>query len=356
VARLVPRSRAALVLAALVLVVAAAAAARSQAEAAAPPPADADARAFDGQAGPSRVNFKAMAQIAWRGGQITSSTGEVVWTFVSDSLPLETPEKWAEFVSRLAHGPELAEVTVRIATLAEVQDLCGGQALGCYGYDEILAIGEAEVASATPEEVVRHEYGHHVARHRLNTPWAAIDWGPKHWASAAGICGRVSRGEAFPGGGGRNYSRNPGEAWAETYRHMDERRNGVTTASWTIISPAFFPNEAALQAAERDVLQPWTKPTTSRFTRAFGKRTQKVWWIPLRTALDGELSLTATVPAGGNKEIAVVSGNRKRVLRRAQWTGQRTKRTTTTICGQRSLFVRVTQPGAGRVTVSVSMP
>ena len=205
----------------------------------------------------------------------------MVNVFVSDSLPLETPEKWAEFIAKLTHGSEISQLDSRLATLAEVQDLCGGNALGCYGQDEMISLGETFPEETTPEEVVRHEYGHHVAAHRQNTPWLALDWGTKHWASAANVCARAARNEAFPGDGGRNYSRNPGEAWAETYRLMDERKNGITTATWPIIAPSFFPDEAALVAAERDVLQPWTARKTTTFRRTFGKSTKKVWWIPL---------------------------------------------------------------------------
>jgi hypothetical protein len=167
----------------------------------------------------------------------------------------------------------------------------------------------------------------------------------------------VSRHEAFPGDGGRNYSRNPGEAWAETYRLMDERKVGITTARWPIINQSFFPSEAALQAAERDVLQPWTARKTTTFRRTFGKKTKKVWWIPLQTALDGELNLAATVPRNGEYEVAIVGSNRRTIVKRAQWVGQRSKRTALLVCGQRSLFVRVTQSaGVGRVAVSVTSP
>jgi hypothetical protein len=138
---------------------------------------------------------------------------------------------------------------------------------------------------------------------------------------------------------------------------MDERKAGITTASWPIIDPSFFPNEPALQAADRDVLQPWTADRNIVHRRVFGKRTKKVWLIPLPTPLDGELTLSATLPRNGLHEIALVAPNRRTVLRRAQWTGQRVKSTATTICGQRSLFVRVTQSGGlGRVTVTASIP
>ena len=307
---------------------------------------------------PLRANRLARAAVTFRGGPITTTSGEVVDVRVSDSLPLETstPEGWAEFLAGITHGSEIAQLTSYIVTFSEVQEICGSQALGCYGRDELVAPGEL-VADITPEEVVRHEYGHHIAFHRLNGPWMAVDWGPKRWASAANVCARVSRREAFPGDQGSNYARNPGEAWAETYRLMDERKAGIATATWPIISPSFYPNEAALQTAEQDVLQPWTATSTRLFSRVFGKKSAKVWWIPLSTPLDGTFRISATVPNGGTYDVALVGANRRTVLRRGQWTGQRVKRLESTICGQRALFVRVTQSGAlGRVRISVTAP
>jgi hypothetical protein len=316
------------------------------------------ARSLDGQAGVSRIDVAARAAVVWNGGPVTASTGEVVHVFVSTSLPAETPEKWAEFLVGLTHGPELTLATVRLATLDEVRQLCGEQALGCYFRNEIIALGEPLIdGGPAPEEVVRHEYGHHIAFHRVNTPWRAIDWGPKNWSSAASVCPRVSRGEAFPGNEGRNYALNPGEAWAETYRLMDERKDGITTASWQIVSQSFFPGDPALAAAERDVITPWTANRQVVERRVFGKKTKKVWWIPVQTPLDGELTLSATLPRNGLHEVALVAPNRRTVIRRAPWVGQRVKGTATTVCGQRTLFVRVTQSGGlGRVTVTATAP
>jgi hypothetical protein len=278
---------------------------------------------------------------------------------VSDALPIETstPEGWAEFLTGLTHGSEISLLTTYIATLEEVQEICGTRALGCYSRDQMVSLGETTIPDVSPEEVVRHEYGHHIAMHRLNAPWVALDWGPKAWASAADVCARVNRKEAFPGDEGSNYAQNPGEAWAEVYRLMDERKAGITTATWPIIAPSFYPDEAALQAAERDVLKPWAAGSAKLFTRVFGKATKKVWLIPLPTLLDGDLQISATVPNGGNHEIALVAANRRTVIRRAQWVGQRVKRLTGSVCGQRRLFVRVTQSGAlGRVRVSTATP
>ena len=216
------------------------------------------------------------------------------------SLPAETPEKWAEFLASLTHGPELARLTSNIASLEEVQDLCGFRALGCYSGNEMVSLGEPARDGTTAEEVLRHEYGHHVAWHRVNTPWRAIEWGPKHWAS----CGdRVLAGRAgarrFRATRARTTSANPGEAWAEVYRLMDERKVGITTATWPIIDASFYPDEPALLAAERDVLEPWTANRKSVFRRSFARGAKKAWWIPLPTPLDGNLVLNATLPRDG---------------------------------------------------------
>jgi hypothetical protein len=295
---------------------------------------------------------------AYRGGPTVASTGETVDVRVSDSVPAEiaTPERWAEFLAHMEHGPELAQLTVYIVTFDEMQSVCSDQALGCYMANTLVAPDETAF-DTTPEEIIRHEYGHHIAFHRLNPPWVAVDWGPKRWASAMNVCARVARSELYPGNESSQYSLNPGEAWAETYRILQERKAGDTTGSWQIVDSSLFPNAAALQAAEQDVIHPWTGPTTRTFTRVYGKKTARVWWIPLSTPLDGDYRLAATVPVRGSADIALVSSNRSTVLHRAQWIGQRSKQAQGTICGQRSLFVRVTERGLlGRVRVSVTTP
>jgi len=316
------------------------------------------ARSLAGRISTLKPNRLARAGISWRGGPIATSTGETVTVRVSDAFALEvvTPEAWAEFIVKLVHGSELARLEIYIAPLSEVQDLCGGRALGCYSRDTAVSIGETLEDGTTPEDVVRHEYGHHIALYRDNSPWLAIDWGPKYWASAANVCAMVSRREAFPGNEGSNYAQNPGEGWAEVYRLMNERKAGITTARWQIVAPSFYPNDAALQAAERDVLQPWTTGQRSVYRRQLTRKGQ-IWWIPLATPLDGTYSISVTFPRGGQHEAALVSANRTRIIRRALPTGVRTKTISGNICGQRSLFVRVTQKGAlGGVTVVASKP
>jgi hypothetical protein len=137
---------------------------------------------------------------------------------------------------------------------------------------------------------------------------------------------------------------------------MDEQKDGITTGTWPIIAPSFYPTDAALVAAERDVVEPWTAPSTATYSRQFTKGTKR-WWIPLATPLDGELKIAATLPKGGEYDVALVGANRKTVLQRAQWVSQRVKRLTTTVCGTRASFVRVTRSGPlGLARVSVTKP
>ncbi len=297
------------------------------------------------------------AAISWRGGPIVTSTGETVNVLVSDAFAVDavTPESWAEFLVKLVHGPELAQLTTYLAPLEEIRAVCGGGALGCYSRNRSVALGEVLADGTSPEEVIRHEYGHHIALYRSNSPWQAIDWGPKHWASAAGVCARVARGEAYPGNQEQNYAQNPGEAWAETYRLMDERKAGITIATWEIIAPSFYPTEAALVAAERDVLQPWTAGTQTVVRKSVAK--SRTWWVPLSTPLDGSFAVTVKLPRGGQHAVSLLAANRRTLIKRGTVTGARERRITGTVCGQRSLFVRVTQKGKpGLVTVVSSTP
>ena len=183
------------------------------------------------------------AGIAWRGGPILTSTGETVNVLVSEAFAVDavTPESWAEFLVKLVHGTELAQLTTYIAPLAEIRTSAAAAPSGATRETGRSRSARVLPDGTTPEEVVRHEYGHHIALYRSNPPWRAIEWGPKNWASAAGVCAKVAGGDAYPGDEDEHYAQNPGEAWAEVYRLMDERKVGITTARWQIIAPTFYP-------------------------------------------------------------------------------------------------------------------
>ena len=307
---------------------------------------------------PARLSQSRLARssVDWTGGPTTMATGETVTVYVSATLPPElgTQLTWASFIAGLPHGPEISSLTSYIASYEEMQTVCGKYALGCYAGDRMVAIGET-VEGVSAADVVRHEYGHHIAFHRANSPWSAIDWGPKHWATARDVCRRADQGTAAPGDESDDYSRNPGEAWAETYRLLAERRAGVVGAPWKIVDESFIPDEAAFAAAERDVLQPWTSPRRRVFEHTFMKTSRKKWEIRMRTPLDGTIDVTLTLLRKGLQDASLVD-SQGTVLATALWASRRTKGLSATVCGHRSVVLRVTQKGAfGRVVVTASV-
>ena len=98
--------------------------------------------------------------------------------------PAAIATRWSVFFQSLVHGEELSRLDAYIAPLAEVHEICGGEhVLGCYGENHLVIPDQGDgVIDAT--SIAAHEYGHHVARNRLNPPWNAEDWGTKRWATA----------------------------------------------------------------------------------------------------------------------------------------------------------------------------
>ena len=139
---------------------------------------------------------------------------------------------------------------------------------------------------------------------------------------------------------------------------MDERKAGITTATWQIVAQSFYPNEAALQAAEQDVrpaLDGCAHDGLRRGSSARGRA--KVWWIPLATPLDGDLRISATMPNGGTHEVALVGANRRTVVKRAR-VGRPAREAARRLDLRPALALRARhQKGAlGRVRVSVTTP
>jgi hypothetical protein len=277
---------------------------------------------------------------AW-GGPTTATDGETVTVGFSPSYPQDpaVQQQWADFMTTLVHGPELATITVVLEPLRQVQFVCGRSALACYlGGDKTLyAPGEDVPGEATAKSIVAHEYGHHVANSGTNAPWSALDWGTKRWATAMGVCSKVRSGQLFPGDEGRNYLFNPGEAFAESYRLLNEQALGLTPTAWSIVDPSLQPSLTALDALREDIATPWTGPTLVTRTGTFAKTakaTTKTFTIP--TPLDGTL-------------VAAVKSPRTGVYR--------AQAATTTVCGQRTVAVTVTRvKGYGPYTLTVSTP
>ena len=84
------------------------------------------------------------------GGRYSTATGEQVTVYVSDSYPQDQaiPQRWADFLDSLVHGPELSQVTVYLAPLDEVQTTCGPEALACYSPAQSLIVTPGDPPAA----------------------------------------------------------------------------------------------------------------------------------------------------------------------------------------------------------------
>jgi hypothetical protein len=276
------------------------------------------------------------------GGEYATAAGATVTVFASEAYT-EKPEenqRWADFLARLVHGKELETLTLYRVSPRELRSLCGVAALACYAPRErsIVAPVEQPAPDVTVEAALIHEYGHHVARERLNRPWSAVDWGTKRWASNENVCARARRREVFPGAEDRDrYELNPGEGFAEVYRVLNERRLGLTETGWQVVSRTFYPDGDDLRLVEQDVTAPWLGPTATAYAGQLARR--RVRTVSVSTPLDGTLALTLRAPAGFRADVLGPSGRLARATVRSG-----SASTSSTICGARTIRLRV---GAG---------
>jgi hypothetical protein len=296
-----------------------------------------------------------LAGASWVGGIYPTADGQHVSVFVSTRYPVPETlvQQWVGFFAGLPHGAELSRVTVYVAPLDEVQDMCGsGDVVGCYGGEEIVIPGDSSDGVA-PTSIAAHEYGHHIAANRSNAPWTALDWGTKRWATVMRVCGRVAGGTAFPGDEEGNYSLNPGEAFAESYRVLVETNGSALGYSWPIVDPSFRPTPDALAAVRDDVLHPWSAPTTRTIHARFAGGT-RTWRTSITAPLDGDLRVR--IDAGADDVTLLAPGSAK-PLAKSLWNSSGGKELDYRVCGARALSVRVTRgSAAARFTLRISRP
>jgi len=293
---------------------------------------------------------------------IPTKEGYTVSVSFSANVPLnqELAQSYVDFLDNLPHGPELAKLNMVIADQGEVARLCGGDEtdgiLACYGgRDMQMIVPSSGLATATEDGgyttayVLTHEYGHHIAANRRNQGFAAIDYGPKYWASYELVCDRTLNNELVPGDEGRAYLRNPGEAWAEVYARLT-----FPDQPWTF-TRLLRPDLGALDAARRDVLTPWTGNASQTFHMSGTRHTQS-FRVPL--TLDGRLTATVRGRSGSDVNVKVTSGRQK--VGHSDKRGARNRWTLRSGCRERStetLTFKVTRTsGRGLVTLVVSYP
>jgi hypothetical protein len=304
----------------------------------------------------SRTKSAAVLPDAWPFAPV-ASTGETVEIHLSKKLFTSTDtavaQQWADFFGSLVHGSELSTLDAYFVTLSEVQSVCGRGALACYGGNQIIAPAEDPAPDLSAEAVVTHEYGHHVAAHRLNPPWDALETGTKRWATYQNVCLNTRKGLYFPGAEDEDhYYVNPGEGFAESYRVMNERLLGVLEAPWDIVSNQFYPDDNGLAVLKQDVSAPWTKATALSRTGSVTKRTPSRSYV-VSTLLDGRLVVSLRSSAKAKFRLDVLSPTSTRLARA---TGKNAS-ASATVCGARALRVRVTRvTGAGPFRLAISRP
>jgi hypothetical protein len=300
----------------------------------------------------SRRLVTALSAGSW-GGRHPTGSGDEVTINVSDRYPQDpaTIKRWADFFGGLIHGRELGKLSVFIAPLDQVQSICGASASACYSPEDALLVapGEDLPDGTSVEAVITHEYGHHVAANRLNPPWVAVEWGTKRWASYIGVCAKTRAGLLFPGAETvPNYRFNPGEAFAETYRVLNERHAGTLEVPWDVVDQSLYPDQQALALVTQDVVDPWRSNVVERF-RARGAHSYSI-----TAAYDG--GVTASVKGSPKARLSLSVSRAGAVLVRAR-TKAGAATTKTTICGQRSFRISISgNSGRAAYLLTVSHP
>lgn len=260
-------------------------------------------------------------------------------------------QPYVDFLASRQHGAELERLTLFVVTPAEVRQICSPNALACYvpSRETMVVPGEQTPQGEVPVEyVITHEYGHHVATNRSNTPWPAVAWGPKYWSTQRSVCAGVAERRYFPGDQAENYLRNPGENWAETYAQLHYRN----AYPWGF-DPSLTPDDATFFAAQRDVTAPWTREVARRHSGSLTSR-RRSKTFPVTTTLDGRLRLTLDGPSRANFDLQVVSQGRTVVRSRRRGSNDTL---TATDCQVRQFEVRVVRrSGSGRFTLRIRTP
>ena len=293
------------------------------------------------------------------GGTYTAASGDTVQIYAANQYVAGDPsfgQRWADFLASAPHRDELSQLTLVFLPLAHVQSFCGAQALACYWGNTIVTPGEDPAPELPAASILLHEYGHHIAYHRNNDPWPAVDWGAKRWASHENICRQTADGSLHPGDEDANYALNPGEAWAETYRVVAEGALGLPSTAWEIVSRSFYPDEAALTAVSEDVLEPWAENTRTTVAGSL-RRTQRQRRLRIDTPYDGKFAVTFANRTRTPVKLQLMDASGATVGTSTVANG-RTRTLAAEICGQRSLVLRAsrTATAAGSYSVTVSRP
>jgi hypothetical protein len=277
----------------------------------------------------------------------------------SVSNPDAVAQEIVTFLGSRVHGLELGKLRVFIGVPSEIANACGGDSdvLACYSAAERRMYipdrdpGAGSSAGFTRNYAITHEYGHHIANFRSNSPFPALNYGAKHWSSYKFVCVGADKGLYFPGNQSTHYLDDPGEAFADSYAHLPE--NGFSNAPWQY-NERLRPDAGAFAALRRDVLDPW-RGSKRKVVAGTLNSLHRSRATSFRTALDGSVDLRLRGPAGTNFDIGIYNGSR--LISRTRTAGSR-DRLRLTLCRDSSptatarvRVIRRTGAGAYRLTM-----
>ena len=291
----------------------------------------------------------------------------------------------ANVLGGLVHGDEMNSLLVYVATPTEIAQMCGSGTLACYApsQGEMIVSGvDGSVFGVPRDYTIAHEYGHHIANNRLNSPWTAVDTGAKRWATYEHVCEGVRSGKLVPGDEGDRYWDNPGEGFAETNAHLNFPD---VTVPWGY-NALLRPTQTSMAKLRTDITAPWTAPTTVTWNGDLWPGRAHPADRRFATPLDGDVEIDLSGPAGANYDLYVLGKRlplskhlRERLRRQHRHHGRhrrhhrlrRTRREVVSravssgsseqiqmqLCGQSSIQLEVRRlSGSGPFTVSVTRP
>lgn len=121
--------------------------------------------------------------------------------------------EYASILSDAPHGAEIASVRVRIMDSGQIAGACGQAAAGCYDRSRrtlVVPTGKRQVV----EQVLLHEYGHHLDAHRRG--YGPELNGGRAWFRARGLASLIGDGK-IGYGNAISWDHRIHELWADDY-------------------------------------------------------------------------------------------------------------------------------------------
>jgi hypothetical protein len=133
---------------------------------------------------------------------------------------------------------------------------------------------------------------------------------------------------------------------------LNERKAGIAETPWQVVSDSLVPDDTALALLQQDVSTPWQGASTTTRTGSL-TRTTRARTYTVATQLDGTLKVSLRPSAGTRLALDVFASS----TRVAHAVGTGTLSRTLTICGQRSLRIRVAAlRGNGSFRLALTKP